>query len=204
MAKLLRRLRYWLHRGEMDAELAEEMEFHRAMLADHGGAPANMGNTTLSREDARAVWIWPWLESLCQDALYALRTMRREPAFTVTALLALGSAIGLNTSLFTIFNAVALRPWPVHDPSRVVMVNRFVREGGGDFGIAEYRYLAQYSTVFQRTLRDPQRRAGENAITISNSRMSAAITSACWVCRWNADVDSWTRKTSPARPRLSP
>ena len=42
MAKLLRRLRYWLHRGKMDAELAEEMEFHRAMLADHGGAPAVM------------------------------------------------------------------------------------------------------------------------------------------------------------------
>lgn len=148
MAKLLRRLRYWLHRGKMDAELAEEMEFHRAMLADHGGAPAVMGNTTLSREDARAVWIWPWLESLCQDAVYAFRTMRREPAFTVTALLALGSAIGLNTSLFTIFNAVALRPWPVHDASRVVMLSRFVREGGGDFGIAEYRYLAQYSRSF--------------------------------------------------------
>ena len=148
MAKLLRRLRYWLHRGKMDAELAEEMEFHRAMLADHGGAPAVMGNTTLSREDARAVWIWPWLESLCQDAVYAFRTMRREPAFTVTALLALGSAIGLNTSLFTIFNAVALRPWPVQDPSRVVLVSRFVREGGGDFGIAEYRYLARYSRSF--------------------------------------------------------
>src|SRR5262249_52786317 len=147
-AKLLRRLRYWLHGAKMDAEVAEEMEFHRAMLAERGGTPAVMGNTTMSREDARAVWIWPWLESMFQDAGYAFRTMRREPAFTVTALLALGSAIGLNTSLFTIFNAVALRPWPVHDPSRVVMLNRFVREGGGDFGIAEYRYLAQYSRSF--------------------------------------------------------
>jgi len=136
----------------MDAELAEEMEFHRAMLAEHGAAPAVMGNTTLSRENARAIWIWPWLESLCQDAVYAVRALRREPAFTVTALLALGSAIGLNTSLFTIFNAVALRPWPVHDPSRVVMVNRFVREGGGDFGIAEYRYLAEHSRSFSGLL----------------------------------------------------
>src|ERR1700693_2477786 len=50
-------------------------------------------NTTLSRENATAVCSCPWLESLCQDALYAFRTMRREPAFTVTALLALGSAI---------------------------------------------------------------------------------------------------------------
>src|SRR6266404_4343688 len=148
MTKLLNRLRYWLHRGKMDAELAEEMQIHRAMLTDSGSAGAAMGNMTLAREDARGVWIWPWLESLWQDAVYAVRTMRREPGFTITALLALGSAIGLNTSLFTIFNAVALRPWPIHDPSRVVTVHRFVCEGGGDFGIAEYRYLAQYSRSF--------------------------------------------------------
>src|SRR5947207_1805076 len=116
MTKLLRRLLFWLHHGKMDAELAEEMEFHRAMLADRGRADTAMGNTTLAREDARGVWIWPWLESLRQDAVYGVRTMRREPGFTITALLALGSAIGLNTSLFTIFNGVALRPWPIHDP----------------------------------------------------------------------------------------
>ncbi len=148
MTRLLRRLRYWLHRGRMDAELAEEMEFHRSLLAKDGSPPAAMGNTTLAREAARGVWIWPWVESLWQDVAYGLRTLRRQPGFTATALLALGSAIGLNTGLFTIFNAFALRPWPVHDPSRVVTVHRFVREGGGDFGIAEYRYLAQHSQAF--------------------------------------------------------
>src|SRR5712691_3267003 len=135
MTRFLRRLRYWLHPGKMDAELAEEMEFHHAMLAASGRVGAAMGNTTLAREDARGVWIWPWLESLWQDAVYAVRTMRREPGFTITALLALGSAIGLNTSLFTIFNAVALRPWPVHDPSRVVTVHRFVPEAEGTLGL---------------------------------------------------------------------
>ena len=148
MTRLLRRLQYWLHHGKMDAELAEEMEFHRAMLAGDGRAPAAMGNTTLARDEARAVWIWPWLESLWQDAVHAVRTMRREPGFTLTALLALGCAIGLNTSLFTIFNAIALRPWPVHDPARVVTVHRIVRAGGADFGIAEYRYLAHHSRAF--------------------------------------------------------
>ena len=132
----------------MEADLAEEMEFHRAMLEDNVGARAGMGNMTLAREEARGIWIWPWLESLWQDARYALRTMRRDRGFTITAMLALGSAIGLNTSLFTIFNAVALRPWRVHDPSQVVTVHRFTREGGGDFAIAEYRYIAQYSRAF--------------------------------------------------------
>jgi macrolide transport system ATP-binding/permease protein len=148
MNRTLRRLRYWRNHGRMDAELAEEMEFHRAMLAKDGRAPAVMGNTTLAIEAARGVWIWPWLESLWQDVAYAVRTLRRQPGFTITALLALGSAIGLNTSLFTIFNAVALRPWPVHDPSRVVNVQRFLPEGGGGFGIAQYRYLAQHSQAF--------------------------------------------------------
>ena len=58
------------------------MEFHRAMLAAHGATPGAMGNnTTLAREHASAVWVWPWLESLWQDAAYGLRAMRGEPTF---------------------------------------------------------------------------------------------------------------------------
>jgi predicted permease len=148
MTKFLRRLRYWLGGSRMDAELAEEMDFHRAMLAANGISPVAMGNSTLALEDARAVWIWPWLESIWQDLAYGMRTMRREPGFTLTALLALGSAIGINTSLFTIFNAFALRPWTVRDPGRVVTLHYFSREGGRDFGIAEYRYLARHAQTF--------------------------------------------------------
>src|SRR5207302_8277358 len=76
------------------------------------------------REESRAVWIWPWLESVGQDVRYAIRNLRRQPGFTLVALLALGSGIGVNTSLFTVFNALALRPWPVKDSSRVVNVFR--------------------------------------------------------------------------------
>jgi len=49
MSKLLRRLRYWLHRDRMDAELAEEMEYHRSMIVGDGRLHAEMGNSTLSR-----------------------------------------------------------------------------------------------------------------------------------------------------------
>src|SRR5262244_3714385 len=75
MGTLLRRLRYVLTRNRADAELAEEIEFHRAMM--NPATRRDLGNVTLAREDARAVWIWPWLESLWQDS--RLRDPRPPP-----------------------------------------------------------------------------------------------------------------------------
>ncbi len=148
MMKFFRRLRYWTQRGRMEAELAEELEYHRASLERDGGSRTAMGNTTLAREEAHEVWSWSWLDSFRRDIAYGFRNLRRHPGFTITALLTLGSAIGINTSLFTIFETFALRPWPVSDPARVVTLHRFAPQGGEDFGIAEYRYLAQHSRTF--------------------------------------------------------
>jgi predicted permease len=160
--KLLRRVHYLLHRRQIEAELAEEMEFHRDLLArDHAGDSAAvrraMGNTTLASEDARGVWLLPWLESLWQDLVYGLRGMRRQPGFTLVAIAALSVAIGLNTSLFTLFNAVAFRPLPVKDPSRVVSITRILTKGADQghtegFGVAEWRYLSEHTKAFQGLL----------------------------------------------------
>jgi predicted permease len=144
--KLLRRIDYWMNRRKRDAELAEELDFHRAQ-----GDPAHqLGNTTLAREDARAVWIWPWLESIAQDLRYALRNLRRNPGFTLIALLTLGLTIGLNTSLFTVFNAVVFRMWPVKDPARMVKIlatQQFSKRPRG-FSLAEYRYMSEHTRSF--------------------------------------------------------
>jgi putative ABC transport system permease protein len=140
--KLFRRLRYWMRSRQNQADLVEEMAFHQEMLGD---APA-MGNRTLAREDARAVWIWPWLESVLQDVRYALRNLRHQPGLALIAIFALGCAIGLNTSLFTVFNAVAIRTWPVHDAGRVVnILQRRERSGPIGFSLEEFRYLAANS-----------------------------------------------------------
>src|SRR5690349_8680256 len=93
--KLWRRLRYLLHQRQHERDLAEEIEFHRALTTD----PRHMGNITRAREEARSVWIWPWLQSVWQDAAYAFRNMRRQPGFALLALATLGTAIGINTSL---------------------------------------------------------------------------------------------------------
>ncbi len=159
---LLRRLGWLLRRQSHEADLAEEMGFHReqkqrelearGLGAAEAAAAADraMGNATWMREEARAVWIRPWLESVWQDLAYAARSLRRQPVFTLVAVLTLASAIGLNTSLFTVFNAMMLRRWEVGDSGR--MVNVFSpyccrREGGAPNGlsIAEVRYFAEHA-----------------------------------------------------------
>jgi len=164
MLRLLNRLVYWLRHRRLGADLTEELEFHRNMkqreFEDAGLSAVEaskasrraLGNVMLAREDARAVWIWPWLESFWQDLTYGARNFRRQPGFTAVALLVLSSAIGLNTSLFTVFNAIAFRPWPVKDPSGVVNVHSVWHApqgaGTGGFSLAEYRYLAENTRSF--------------------------------------------------------
>ncbi len=64
-----------------------------------------------------------FLENIWQDALYALRTMRRKPAFTATAVLTLALAIGGNTAMFTVIRAVLLKPLQYGDPNRLVSLS---------------------------------------------------------------------------------
>jgi hypothetical protein len=72
------------------------------------------------REDARHVWIAPWLESVAQDARYGIRMLARQPLHSITAIAVLVLAIGINTSLFTLLKATSFASWPAKDPDRVV------------------------------------------------------------------------------------
>src|SRR4029078_9386049 len=98
MTKVWRRVVSLLRLRRIDAELREEMEVHRSL----SGTKA-FGNPPLAHEDARAVWLAPWLESVWQDARHGVRVLRRDRAFTIVAAAALGVAVGLNTSLFATF-----------------------------------------------------------------------------------------------------
>jgi predicted permease len=124
IAVWLRRLQHAIRLPQVDRDIREEMEFHRFMKQrafESGGLPPvaatrraarAMGNVLLAREQARSVWIWPWLESVWQDMGYAGRILRRHSGSALLAIILLAVTIGLNTSLMTVLNGLMLRPWP--------------------------------------------------------------------------------------------
>lgn len=98
----------------------------------------------------------PRLETVFQDLHYGLRMLAKSPVFTAVAVLTLGFGIGLNTTLFSVVNAVALKPVPVRDSTRIVRLERwFATNVYGLHGLhqyafsyAEYRVFAEHNRVF--------------------------------------------------------
>ena len=80
------------------------------------------GTIAQTTEDTRAVWISLWLEQLAQDLRFALRTLRKSPAFTAAAILTLALGIGVNTSIFSLLYSLVLRPLPVKNPASIVSI----------------------------------------------------------------------------------
>jgi hypothetical protein len=68
------------------------------------------------------MWGWSWIERLGQELRVALRALRRNSGFTVIAVIVLALGTGANTAIFSVVNAVLLRPLPFHDPDRVMLV----------------------------------------------------------------------------------
>lgn len=123
MGEFFRRVWYLVNRRRMDEELQGDLEFHREMVAREGRG-REFGNVLRLREQSREAWGWTWLDRLGQDLSYAVRTLRRSPGFTVTAVLVLAVGIGLNVTAFSLFNMLALKMIPVHDPATIVRLER--------------------------------------------------------------------------------
>jgi hypothetical protein len=120
-----------IRRRNLQAEFEAELAHHREMAELHGN-PIGLGNTTKIQEESLDLWRFNLLENFLRDLTYAVRQLRNSPTFTATAILSLALGIGLAVCIFTLLNAVALRPLPYSDPARLVWMTQILKSNSTD------------------------------------------------------------------------
>jgi predicted permease len=158
--------RRFFHRDTADAEQREELEFYLDVTAEEyiarGMEPAaaraaarkKLGNATLIREEVYQMNTLTFLEGLLRDARHALRMIRLNPVFSTAAILSLALGIGANTAIFSVVNAVLIRPLPYPKPESLVGVFNSAVIQGETFkdmalGPGMYAALKEHSAAFQ-------------------------------------------------------
>lgn len=135
---------------ELRAHIEMEIEANRelGMTPEEARASAtrSFGNVGSVRDLAYEVKGGGFMETFWQDLRYSARILLKHPSFTLIAVLTLGLGIGANTAIFSIVNAVLLRPFPYHAPEQLVTLGEFVPRGSVSYpNFVDWR--AQ-STVF--------------------------------------------------------
>src|SRR5262245_34710218 len=141
MSAWSRLLNVWRQRA-LDREFDEELRFHREMQIarnrQRGMAAAEadiaarrrFGSDLRAREGMRDARMMAGLDSLLADLGYGARLLRRRGGLAALAIVTLALGIGANAAIFTLLNAILLRPLPYQQPDRlVVIVDRFTRAG---------------------------------------------------------------------------
>ena len=165
LRKASARVRGMLSHRRLEEEFSEEVRAHLDMLAEEfeqrGMTPAearlaarrSFGGVEQIREEHREARGLMHLERLAADLVFALRLMRRNPGFTAVAVLTLALGIGVNATLFSAYNAVALKPLSVADPGGVYRLERWFEQGGRGniqyaFSYPEFVYFREHNRSF--------------------------------------------------------
>lgn len=156
-------LRRFTQRTKKDKELAEEIESHLAHEEDANAerglsaeearrrARVRFGNARATRE---RVWLdgsFPWVEKLWRDVRFALRSLKKTPAFTCIAILVIAVGIGVNTAVFSVINTVLLKPLTYPDPQSLVQLMNTSQEGSfPGANIPKFNIWLQQTKIFQQ------------------------------------------------------
>ena len=148
---LAARIRSLFSRKRLERELDDEIRFHLEMQADdniragmapklaHSAAARSFGGVMTIKETHRGRRAFHPLETVAQDVRYALRMMRKNPGFTTVAVLSMAIGIGANCAVFSLADALLLRPLPVPRPGEVMTVGSTVSFQGSSNLVASYR-----------------------------------------------------------------
>ena len=156
-------LRRFTHRAKKDDDLAEEIDAHLAHEQDANAARGlspdearrkarlRFGNPRSTRERIWRYRSLPWIDDLWRDFRFAVRSLAKTPAFTIIAILVIAVGIGVNTAVFSVINAVLLKPLGYPDPQALVQLMNTGPQGSfPGANIPKFNVWLQQSSVFQK------------------------------------------------------
>ncbi len=150
-------LRNLLLTDRVDTDLDQEVHSHLAMLIEENigaGMPPEeaqrtarmeLGGIEQVKERVREERIGNWLHSVIYDCRYGLRKLRRNPGFTAAAVIILALGIGANTAVFSILDAVLIRPLPYPNALRLVKADVYDLKSGDLYGKTSYPDFMDWS-----------------------------------------------------------